>query len=92
MEINRKAGTRNSWQEMDIEGRQAVYLAERLVEGKRGMMIGNERFNNCTLEIRYGHNIYSTQIYIADCCGLVVAFYSDGYFYDNLSKQRVELF
>lgn len=28
MKVNRKAGTRNSWQEMDIESRQAVYLAE----------------------------------------------------------------
>lgn len=35
MKVNRKAGTCNSWQEMDIESRQAVYLAERLVENKR---------------------------------------------------------
>lgn len=92
MKINRKAGTRNSWQEMDIESRQAVYLAERLVEGKRSVMIGNERVNGCTLEIRYGHNIYGTQIYIVDCNGLVVAFFFDGYFYDDKSKQRIELF
>ncbi len=92
MKVNRKAGTRNSWQEMDIESRQAVYLAERLVEGKRGVVIGQERIKDCTLEIRYGHNIYSTQIDITDRCGLVVAFYSSGYFYDSVSKQRVELF
>lgn len=92
MKINRKAGTRNSWQEMDIESRQAVYLVERLVEGKCGVIIGNERVNGCTLEIRYGHNIYSTQIYIVDCNGLAVAFYSDGYLYDSNSKQRIELF
>lgn len=92
MKVNCKAGTRNSWQEMDIESRQAVYLAERLVEGKHGVVIENERVNDCTLEICYGHNIYGTQIFIADRCGLAVAFYSDGYFYDSLSKQRVELF
>lgn len=92
MKVNRKTGTRNSWQEMDIESRQAVYLAERMVEGKQGVVICGERVNGCTLEIRYGHNIYSTQIDIADRCGLVVAFYSDGYFYDSISKQRVELF
>ena len=92
MKINCKAGTRNSWQEMDIESRQAVYLAERLVDGKRGLMIGNERVTGCTLEIRYGHNIYGTQIKIVDRNGLEVAFYSDGYFYDGNSKQRIELF
>lgn len=32
MNVNRKPGNRNSWQEMDIESRQAVYLAEQLVE------------------------------------------------------------
>ena len=32
MKVIRKSGNRNSWQEMDIESRQAVYLAERLVE------------------------------------------------------------
>lgn len=51
MKVNRKAGTRNSWQEMDIESRQAVYLAERLVVDKRGVVIGNESVNGCTLEI-----------------------------------------
>lgn len=92
MKINRKAGTRNNWQEMDIESRQAVYLAERLVEGKRSVVIGDDRINGCKLEICYGHNIYTTQIYIVDSSGLKVAFYFDGYFYDNISKQRVELF
>lgn len=92
MKVSRKAGTRNSWQEMDIESRQAVYLAERMVEGKRGVVVGKERVGGCVLEIRYGHNIYSTQIDIADRHGLVVAFYSNGYFYDSISKQRVELF
>ena len=77
---------------MDIESGQAVCWAERLVEGKRGVMIGNERVNGCTLEICYGHNIYGTQINIIDRCGLVKAFYSNGYFYDSISKQRVELF
>lgn len=42
MKVNRKAGTRNSWQEMDIESRQAVYLAERLVVDKRGVVIGKK--------------------------------------------------
>ena len=37
MKVIRKSGDRNSWQEMDIESRQAVYLAERLVEDKRGV-------------------------------------------------------
>ena len=58
MKVNRKAGSCSSWQEMDIESRQAVYLAERLVENKRGVKIGNERHNNCTLDIHYGSNIY----------------------------------
>lgn len=92
MKVNRKAGTRNSWQEMDIESRQAVYLAERLVEGKRGVIIGRKRVDGCTLEICYGHNIHSIQIDIMDRCGLVVAFYSNGCFYDSISKQCVELF
>lgn len=33
MKVNRRAGIRDSWEEMDIESRQAVYLAERIVEG-----------------------------------------------------------
>lgn len=92
MKVNRKAGTCNSWQEMDIESRQAVYLAERLVENKRGVKIGNERYNNCTLEIHYGSNIYNTQIDIISKDGLVVAFFSEGYFYDSIARNRVELF
>ena len=92
MKINRKAGIRNTWQEMDMESRQAVYMAERLVEGKRGVIIGNKRFNSCTLEIYYGCNIYNTQIYIADSSGLIIAFYAEGHFFDILSKQQVELF
>lgn len=92
MKVNRKAGNRNSWQEMDIESRQAVYLAERLVEDKRGVEAGGKRYNNCTLEIRYGNNIYNTQIDIVDNDGLVIALYSDGYFYDSTYKQQVELF
>lgn len=92
MKINRKAGIRNTWQEMDMESRQAVYMAERLVEGKRGIVIDGKRIHGCTLEIRYGSNIYNTQIDIADGNGLIVAFYSDGYFYNSLDKQQVELF
>lgn len=92
MKVIRKSGNRNSWQEMDIESRQAVYLAERLVEDKRGVETGGKRYNNCTLEIRYGNNIYNTQIDIVDNDGLVIAFYSDGYFYDSTCTQQVELF
>ena len=92
MKVIRKSGNRNSWQEMDIESRQAVYLAERLVEDKRGVETGGKRYNNCTLEIRYGNNNYNTQIDIVDNDGLVIAFYSDGYFYDSTCKQQVELF
>lgn len=92
MKINRKAGIRNSWQDMDTESRQAVYLAERLVEGKRGVKTGGKRYNNCTLEICYGSNIYNTQIDIVDGNGLAVAFYSNGYFYDAITKNQVELF
>ena len=44
MKVNRKAGTCNSWQEMDIESRQAVYLAERLVENKRGVVVVRWRY------------------------------------------------
>ena len=40
MKVIRKSGNRNSWQEMDIESRQAVYLAERLVEDKRSVETG----------------------------------------------------
>lgn len=92
MKINRKAGTRNSWQEMDVESRQAVYLAERLVEDKRGVENGNKRYNKCTLEVHYGSNIYNTEINIVDGNGLIVAFFSDGYFYDAITRNRVELF
>ena len=42
MKVIRKSGNRNSWQEMDIESRQAVYLAERLVEDKRGVETGGK--------------------------------------------------
>lgn len=62
MKVNRKAGTCNSWQEMDIESRQAVYLAERLVENKRGVVVGKEHIGSCTLEVYYGCNISNTQI------------------------------
>lgn len=92
MKVNRKAGNRNNWQEMDIESRQAVYIAERLVEGKRGVVIEDKHYNNCVLEIRYGYNIYNTQIHIMDYNGLVIAFFSNGYFYDSVSNQQVELF
>lgn len=92
MKVNRKAGNRNSWQEMDIESRQAVYLAERLVEDKHGVETEGKRYNNCTLEIRYGSNIYNTQINIVNSDGLIVALYSDGYFYDCAYKQQVKLF
>lgn len=92
MKVNRKVGTCNSWQEMDIESRQAVYLAERLVENKRGVVVGKEHIGSCTLEVYYGCNISNTQIDIVDRYGLTVAFYSNGYFYDSISKQRVELF
>lgn len=60
MKVNRKAGTCNSWQEMDIESRQAVYLAERLVENKRGVVVGKEHIGSCTLEVCYGCNISNT--------------------------------
>lgn len=92
MKIDRKAGTRNSWQEMDIESRQAVYLAERLVEDKRGLVICGERINGCVLEVTYGHNIYGTRIWIVDRNGGEIAFFHDGYFYNGNSKERVELF
>ena len=92
MKVNRKAGSCSSWQEMDIESRQAVYLAERLVENKRGVKIGNERHNNCTLDIHYGSNIYNTQIDIINKDGLAVAFFSKGYFYDTIARNQVELF
>lgn len=92
MKVNRRAGIRDSWEEMDIESRQAVYLAERIVEGMQGVVIDGKRIKGCTLEIRFGSNIYNTQIDIADSDGLIVAFYSDGYFYNILDKQRVELF
>lgn len=74
MKVNRKAGTCNSWQEMDIESRQAVYLAERLVENKRGVVVGKEHIGSCTLEVCYGCNISNTQIDIVDRYGLTVAF------------------
>ena len=77
---------------MDIESRQAVYLAERLVEDKHGVETEGKRYNNCTLEIRYGSNIYNTQINIVNSDGLIVALYSDGYFYDCAYKQQVKLF
>lgn len=92
MKVSRKAGNRNSWHEMDIESRQAVYLAERLVEDKRGVEIGDERYNNCTLQVRYGNNIYNTQIDIIDNSGMLVAFFSDGHFYYYIYKQQVKLF
>lgn len=92
MKVNRKVGTCNSWQEMDTESRQAVYLAERMVKNKRGVKIGNERHNNCTLDIHYGSNIYNTQIDIINKDGLAVAFFSNGYFYDTTARNQVELF
>ena len=92
MKVNYKAGTCSSREEMDIESRQSVHLAEHMVDGKRGVLIGNERVNSCTLEIYYGRNIYSTQIFTADRYGLAIAFYYNGYFYDSISKQKVELF
>lgn len=91
IKVNCKPGTCNSWQDMDNESCQAVYLAERLVEGKSCIVIGEKRVSGCTLEIRYGRNLYGTQIYIADHDGLQVAFYSNGHFYNSISRQPVEL-
>lgn len=92
MKINRKAGSRNSWSEMDMESRQAVYLAERLVEGKKGVVLVGKRVGGCSLDVTYGHNLSTTYINIVDGNGYVMAFYSDGYFYDSLSSKPVELF
>lgn len=87
MKVNRKAGSCSSWQEIDIESRQAVYLAERLVENKRGVKIGNERHNNCTLDIHYGSNIYNTQIDIINKDGLAVAFFLQRLFLRHYRKE-----
>jgi len=93
MEVIREAGNRKSWEEMDIESRQAVYVAEWLVENKRGVATAcGERTSQCKLHVVYGCNISNTQINIIDRNGLVVAFYSEGCFYDGISKQQVELF
>ena len=43
MKVNYKAGTCSSREEMDIESRQSVHLAEHMVDGKRGVLIGNEQ-------------------------------------------------
>lgn len=93
MEVIREAGNRKCWIEMDIESRQAVYLAERLVEGKRGVVLADgERVKRCKLHIVYGCNIYNTRIDIVDRNGGAIAFFHDGYFYDEICKERVELF
>lgn len=92
MKVYRKAGSRNSWGEMDIESRQAVYLAERLVEGKDGVVVDGRRVGGCSLVVAYGHNLLTTSINIVDSLGYVVALYSEGNFHECLSNQPVELF
>lgn len=91
MKVKHKAGTRSSWKEMDLESRLAVKLSEGFVRDKRSVIINGKSFNHCMLVMHYGNNILTTQIEIIDCTGLTIAFFSEGFFYDVITKNRVEL-
>ena len=53
----------------------------------------NRKAGSCSSwHIHYGSNIYNTQIDIINKDGLAVAFFSNGYFYDTIARNQVELF
>lgn len=91
MKVFGKTGTRKCWAEMDTESRRRVF-GGTTGRGKRGVAIDGKRHKRCNLIVRYGDNIHNTQIEIVEYSGLVLAFYSNGCFYDSILRQQVELF
>lgn len=75
--------------QMDSETQAALSKAIILAVGRQVKGVGRGR--KCHLHVVPGCNIENTQIEIRDKDGLVVAFYSNGAFYDSISRSRVEL-
>ncbi len=96
-----KEGSRKSMSETDAEVRQAVAAAIALVEGKGGFKTPYERWWDCELVITIGHNIYTTQIHLQPTeraskarfgmCHDSYAIFSNGAFWANVSRQKIEL-
>lgn len=93
MEVSFRAGSRHHFEQMDFESQHAVNNAIEMVRDARGFKTFRERFNNCQLEVTFGHNIYTTLIEIrpkSDACR-GYAFYHEGHFYDGINRSIVEL-
>jgi hypothetical protein len=101
MRVLYKAGSRQSFAEMDWEAQDAVRRALALVENKTGFRtLANEVWRDCMLVITMGHNIYTTSIEIRPSEQEVrrrpnafnaAALYANGAFWAYVSRNKVEL-
>lgn len=90
MKIEYRAGSRKTFVEMDTESRKAAHEAISLVKDKKAIMAETKK-TKCHLVVSFGHNIYTTDIWLCSTPGLVEAFYFDGAFYDVINKEKVAL-
>jgi len=98
MKIVYKEGSRSRFEDMDSEAQEAVRRAISMVKGKTGFRTDYEVWRDCTLEVTFGHNIYTTTIYIvpdrAKNAGTKMngyAIYINGVFVGNHDIKIVEL-
>lgn len=93
MEVIYKAGTRKTFEGMDIESQCAVREAVEFVKDKRAIAYGAERCIMCVMVVSFGHNIYGTRIelYPVSEPGQVYAFYKNGRFFDYVTSVEVVL-
>lgn len=87
--------------EWDIEVQNAVHNAMTLVTGKHGFRTHFEIWRNCELIITIGHDMETTSIEIRPPEGTYLkrranwyngyAFFSEGAFWANRDKSKVEL-
>lgn len=94
-------GSRKSFAEMDSETRDAVTKAIELVKDKTGFKTYHETWRNCCLEVRMGHNIYTTSIHICPPEKALMdgrrkwhngyAYFCNGVFWASISQIEVEL-
>jgi hypothetical protein len=87
--------------EWDSEVQDTVQNAIMLIEGKHGFRTHFEIWRNCELIITIGHNMESTPVEIRPPAGIyfkrranwynAFAYFSDGAFWANRDKSKVEL-
>jgi hypothetical protein len=81
-----------SSQQADWEAREAVEAAIASVQGKNGCHAQGRNDWDVELFIGWGHNIYTTNIYLVNKkTGLCDAYFADGLFRDYISDQPIKL-